>query len=81
MASSDEGVSIDFMIRRHDGKSYLFAVAMREGEATGSFKLPGMGDARVEVLGEDRTIDAVGGEWKDRFGNYQVHLYRISPSR
>jgi hypothetical protein len=40
-----------------------------------------MGDARVEVLGEDRTIDAVGGEWKDRFGNYQVHLYRISPSR
>ncbi len=81
VTSSDEGVPIDFMIRRHDGKTYLFAVAMREGEATGSFKLPGMGDARVEVLGEDRTIDAVGGEWQDRFGSYQVHLYRISPSR
>ena len=72
---------IDLLIRRHDGKTYLFAVAMREGEASASFTLPGTGDARVEVLGKDRTINAVGGEWKDRFQNYQVHLYRISPGR
>ncbi len=81
VASSEEGVPIDFLIRRHAGKTYLFAVAMREGEATATFKLTGTGDARVEVLGEDRTIDAVGGEWKDRFEDYQVHLYRISPSQ
>ena len=81
VASSEEAVPIDFMIRRHDGKTYLFAVAMREGEATATFTLPGSGDARVEVLGEDRTINAVGGKWEDRFENYQVHLYRISPGR
>ena len=40
-----------------------------------------MGDARVEVLGEGRSIEAVGGKWADRFTGYQVHLYKISPSR
>jgi len=42
---------------------------------------PGTGDAQVEVLGEDRTIDAVGGKWDDRFSGDQVHLYRTSPNR
>jgi hypothetical protein len=54
---------------------------MREGEATATFRLPGRGDARVEVLGEGRTIEAVGGQWEDRFTGYQVHRYRIASDR
>jgi hypothetical protein len=81
VSSSAGGVPIDVMIRRHAGKTYLFAVAMREGEATGTFIVPGTGDATVEVLGESRTIGAVGGKWEDRFKDYQVHLYQISPCR
>ena len=67
VASSEEGVPIDFVVKRHAGSTYLFAVAMREGETTATFTLPGTGDARVEVLGEGRTIEAVGGKWEDRF--------------
>ena len=81
MASSEEGVPVDFVVKRHAGQTYLFSVAMREGETTATFTLPGTGDARVEVLGEGRTIEAVGGKWEDRFTGYQVHLYRIGPSR
>ena len=77
MASSEERVPIDFVVKRHAGKTYLFAVAMREGETTATFTLPDTGDARVEVLGEGRTIEAVGGKWEDRFTGYQVHLYKI----
>ena len=81
VASSEERVPIDFVVKRHAGETYLFSVAMREGETTASFTLSGMGDVRVEALGEGRSIQAVGGKWEDRFTGYQVHLYRITPGR
>src|SRR5205823_503228 len=81
VASSEERIPIAFVVKRHAGKTYLFAVAMREGGATARFTLPGAGDSRVEAVGEDRTIDAVDGKWEDRFMGYQVHLYRIGSSR
>jgi hypothetical protein len=79
--SSEKTVPIDFVVKRHAGQSYLFAVAMREGGTTATFTLPGNEGAHVEVLGEGRSIDAVGGKWEDRFSGYQVHLYRIIPIR
>jgi hypothetical protein len=79
VASSKESVPVDFSVKRHAGRTYLFSVAMRGDETTATFTLPGAGDARVEVLGEGRTVEAVGGCWQDRFEGYQVHLYRISP--
>ena len=60
--------------------TYIFAVAMRDGAATATFTPARPRDARVEVLGEGRTIDAPGGSWQDRFNGYQVHLYRITPA-
>jgi len=81
VTSSREQVPVESVVKRHSGQTYVFAVAMREGETTATFTLPGRGGARVEVLGEDRTIDAVGGKWQDRFTGYQVHLYRIDPGR
>ncbi len=77
VASSKEGVPVDFVVKRQGGQTYLFAVAMREGETTATFALPDTGGARVEVLGEGRTLDADGGKWEDRFKGYQVHLYRL----
>ena len=35
----------------------------------------------VTVILSNVVFSAIGGIWKDRFENYQVHLYRISPSR
>jgi hypothetical protein len=81
VATSEAGVPIDFAVKRHSGATYLFSVAMRDGETTATFKLPGGADARVEVLGEGRTIEARGGTWEDRFVGYQVHLYRVAPAQ
>jgi hypothetical protein len=79
VASAEARVPVDFVVKRHEGRTYLFAVAMREGATKASFSLPETRGARVEVLGEDRTIEAAGGTWSDRFEDYQVHLYRITP--
>ncbi|WP_169980723.1 hypothetical protein [Tautonia rosea] len=77
VSSSNEDVPIAVAVRQYDGATYLFAVSMRDGETTATFTLPDSGDVRVEVLGEDRAIDAAEGTWQDRFEGYQVHLYRI----
>ena len=79
--SSEGTLPIDFVVKRHAGATYVFAVGMREGEAGATFILPGGGNARVEVIGEGRSIEAIGGKWEDRFKDYQVHLYRIDPIR
>jgi hypothetical protein len=77
VTSTNEDVPIDYVVKRYDGSTYVLAVAMRDGETTGRFAVPGLGDARVEVLWEGRAIDAKDGAWEDRFGGYQVHRYRV----
>lgn len=47
------------------------------GETVGRFQLSGSGDAAVTAIGERRTLQAPKGVFAGRFGNYDVHLYRI----
>jgi hypothetical protein len=81
VSSSREEIPVDFVLKKKDGQSYLFAAAMRDGQTTASIALTGAGDGQVEVLGEGRTLDVTGGRWQDRFEDWQVHLYRFQPAR
>jgi len=36
------------------------------------------GAARVEVLGEDRTLPARDSVFEDAFAGYAVHFYRVA---
>jgi len=52
---------------------------MREGKTTTSFTLPGMkGRAKAEVLQEGRTLEVRDGVFRDTFGPWDVHLYKIT---
>lgn len=78
VTSSDPEVPIALMVKRHEGATYAFAVGMRNAPARGTFTIQGLPEtARVEVLGEDRTIEARAGGFEDDFGPCDVHLYRI----
>jgi hypothetical protein len=67
------------MVKKHEGVTYLFAVAMRERTTNVTFKAHGLaGEETVQVLGEDRTITSKDGVFKDGFGAWDVHLYRIA---
>lgn len=78
VASSNADVPIEAVARRHEGATYVFAVGMREGKAEGTFRVAGLeGKATAEVLGEERSIEVVGGEFRDSFEPWGVHLYRI----
>ncbi len=76
--SSNKGVPVAAMVKKHGGATYVFAVAMKPGATEAGFTLEGLpAGAQVEVIGENRKIEPAGGEFKDRFGDWDVHLYRI----
>ena len=78
VSSSDPQVPVAAMLKRHAGASYLFAVAMRNGNTTATFTLKGLaGEKTVEVLGEERSLSARNGTFSDSFKSWAVHGYRI----
>ncbi len=65
-------------ICKRQGALYVFAVAMRDGEATATFHIQGVVDGtEVEVIDEDRTIEVHDGTFSDEFADWDVHLYKI----
>ncbi|MCW5554821.1 MAG: hypothetical protein KIS67_21995 [Verrucomicrobiae bacterium] len=76
--STNAAVPVADMVKRYEGATYLFAVGMRHGETSATFKLDGISaEAIVEVLGEDRTLLAKDGSFTDRFAPWDVHLYSV----
>lgn len=70
---------ISALTKKHGGATYVFAVClMPEGEEA-NFQLPDRADAKVEVIGENRSLDAPAGAWSERFEGHQVHLYKVTP--
>jgi hypothetical protein len=79
VSSTNEAVPIAAMVKRHEGATYLFAVAMRNEETSATFKLTGvLGEKAVEVIGENRTLLAKDGSFSDHFAAWDVHLYRVA---
>ena len=79
--SANQEVPVATMVKQLDGATYVFAVGMRDGSTTASFALKGIKEKRtVEVLGENRTLEARDGAFEDRFAAWEVHLYRV-PNR
>ncbi len=79
VTSSDPNVPVDMLLKRLNGVTYVFAVAMRGSPARATFsgltKLAA--DATAEVLGENRTIKLAGNSFQDDFAAWGVHLYKI----
>lgn len=61
-----------------DGDHFYVFAGSTQGQATGQFSIPCVGDARATVLGESREIPATGGSFTDSFANGNaIHIYRI----
>jgi len=75
---SNQAVPVATMVKKEGGATYIFAVAMQPGETEAAFTLDGLpAGAKVEVIGENRKIEPADGKFKDRFSDWDVHLYRI----
>ncbi|MDG4764273.1 hypothetical protein O7632_09165 [Solwaraspora sp. WMMD406] len=69
---------VDVATKWHDGHFYLIAGSGGGSVAEATFSLPCVGDARITVLDEDRTLLVEDGRFTDSFidGN-AVHVYRV----
>ncbi len=77
--SEDANVPIATMVKRHEGQTYVFAVAMREGDTKATFTVKGAaGTRRIEVEGEKRTLETKEGCFTDHFTRWDAHIYKIS---
>jgi len=77
--STNAAVPVATMVKRHEGATYLFAVAMRNAETKATFTLERIaGKKTLEVIGENRTLVAKDGNFTDHFGPWDVHLYRLA---
>ena len=76
--SAKPDVPVEAIIKRHDGKLYVFAANMRGEPTTATFKLAGQSGKTANVLGEGRILALDGGTLRDEFGPWAVHLYQIA---
>jgi len=75
--SSNADVPVATMVKQHDGATYVFAVAMRDGDTNATFTVRGVQSGKAEVIEEDRAIEVTDGRFEDAFKGYEVHLYRV----
>ena len=78
--TSNTSTGVDTMAKRDATSTYVFAVSMGGATTTAHFELSQFeGSATAEVLGEQRSVDVVDGQFTDSFSGYAVHLYRVRP--
>jgi hypothetical protein len=79
---SDGGsVPVDMMVKANGKTLYVFSAISRPGTTTASFTVNGlMGNATVDVVGENRTVNLVGGMFSDSFAANDVHIYSMDLS-
>lgn len=74
------GPGLDTMLKVHDGHAYVFAMVDESGPpGKREFTLPaGLRDGKVEVLFENRQVQARDGRFSDTFTDeYSYHVYRV----
>lgn len=75
--STEPEAKLDFVAKKVDGAVYILSSTMTTNATEATFSIEGLGDARVEVVNEDRTIPVKDGVFTDSFGGYDVNLYKI----
>ena len=70
------GKTIDHMTKVHDGRIYVFAASAQAESQTAVITNSCMPDGTVTVVGEDRTLTASAGRFRDEFADGNaVHIY------
>jgi hypothetical protein len=75
---SVSGGKVDVLVKEYRGATYAFAISMVGEPTEATFRVHrASAKAKVETMGEGRTLSLTRGSFTDRFEPYGVHLYRI----
>ncbi|MCE5175569.1 MAG: hypothetical protein ABFC90_02205 [Bacteroidales bacterium] len=77
--SSNTAIPVDFMVKRFNGFTYIYAISMRSGSTDATFTLRDfVGTSNIEVVGENRQLAATNGVFNDNFSDYSMHIYKVA---
>lgn len=69
---------VKILCKKVDGHAYIFAVNETDQTNSAVFTLKNFTDGEVEMIDEERKIAINGGAFDDKFGPYDVRLYKIA---
>ncbi|MBR2838654.1 MAG: hypothetical protein IKE55_07725 [Kiritimatiellae bacterium] len=72
--------SVSYLVRRHAGWTYVFAVNSAKAEVRARLAIPGVSSAAGGVLWEKRSVRVKGGTLEETFAPFAVHVYRFRQS-
>lgn len=75
--TSPKTTPISTLVKRYNGSTYVFAVAMLNNDGRATFTLPNIERGTIEVLDESRQLQLTNGVFEDDFVGYGVHLYKV----
>lgn len=70
--------AVTCLLKRHGGKTCLFAVNSAADPVRARFALPGV-SGEIAVADEDGRVVKAADGFEDGFGPFEVHIYRWSP--
>ena len=77
--SSNKAGNLNYIVKRYNGFTYVYAVGESAASTTGTFTLRSFsGSSTIEVIGENRTLTATNGVFTDTFSNWAVHIYKVA---
>ena len=67
---------IEMMVKKVGSEFWVFAASMTQEKQTAKFRIPGLGDRKLQVFREGRSVQASGDCFTDRaFDNFDVRIY------
>lgn len=80
VVSQNHDVPVAAITKRHNGITYVFAVAMRNESTKATFRFKhAFGNFDVEVLQSQRRIICRQDTFEDHFSPWDVNLYKLTP--
>ena len=79
LIGTSDGVPVAVLYKTMQNRYYIFAVNMRDIATTATFDISSISTARqIEVLYENRGIEAANGMFQDQLNGYAVHRYAMA---
>lgn len=76
----NSNANVRTMLKLHDGEYWLFAGSTTPNVEKATFTLPQLGNKKLSIVSEDRSLQATNGAFTDTFTNYEVHIYTTAPA-
>ena len=64
-----------WIVKKHKGHLWIFAGSFDEKKINAQMTIPELGNRKLHVFGEKRSLQVANGRFSDTFNNFDTHVY------